>query len=165
MQGETIVALSTPPGESGIAVIRISGREAESILERLSGGTTGWRSHHIRRTNLIDIDGELIDEAMAVLMKGPDSYTGDDVVEIYSHGSLQIISELIETIIELGAVTAAPGEFTKRAFLCGKLDLAQAEAVADLIAAETSISRAASRRRSGRSRKRSANSSRSSRPR
>jgi tRNA modification GTPase len=141
MQGETIVALSTPPGESGIAVIRISGREAESILERLSGGTTGWRSHHIRRTNLIDIDGELIDEAMAVLMKGPDSYTGDDVVEIYSHGSLQIISELIETIIELGAVTAAPGEFTKRAFLCGKLDLAQAEAVADLIAAETKLQR------------------------
>lgn len=141
MQGETIVALSTPPGESGIAVIRLSGREAESILERLSGGTAGWRSHHIRRTNLIDINGELIDEAMAVLMMGPDSYTGEDVVEIYSHGSLQIVSELIETILAHGAATAEPGEFTKRAFLNGKLDLAQAEAVTDLIAAETKLQR------------------------
>jgi tRNA modification GTPase len=141
MQGETIVALSTPPGESGIAVIRLSGIEAESILVRLSGGTTDWRSHHIRRTNLIDTNGELIDEAMAVLMKGPDSYTGENVVEIYSHGSLQVVSELIETMLALGAVTADPGEFTKRAFLNGRLDLAQAEAVADLIAAETKLQR------------------------
>jgi tRNA modification GTPase len=141
MQGETIVALSTPPGESGIAVIRLSGREAESILERLSGGRTGWRSHHISRTNLIDNNGELIDEAMAVLMKGPESYTGEDIVEIYSHGSLQVVAELIETILELGAETADPGEFTKRAFLNGRLDLAQAEAVADLIAAETKLQR------------------------
>jgi tRNA modification GTPase len=141
MQGETIVALSTPPGESGIAVIRLSGMEAERILERLSGGTTGWRSHHIRRTNLTDTNGELIDEAMAVLMKGPDSYTGEDVVEIYSHGSLQIASEVIEAILAMGAVTADPGEFTKRAFLNGRLDLTQAEAVADLIAAETKLQR------------------------
>lgn len=141
MQGETIVALSTPPGESGIAVIRLSGREAESILERLSGGKTGWRSHRISRTNLIDNNGELIDEAMAVLMKGPESYTGEDVVEIYSHGSLQVVSEIIETILDLGAETAGPGEFTKRAFLNGRLDLAQAEAVADLIAAETKLQR------------------------
>lgn len=141
MQGETIVALSTPPGESGIAVIRLSGREAERILELLSGGTIGWRSHHIRRTNLTDTNGELIDEAMAVLMKGPESYTGEDVVEVYIHGSLQIASELIETILSMGAVTAEPGEFTKRAFLNGRLDLAQAEAVADLIAAETKLQR------------------------
>ena len=141
MQGETIVALSTPPGESGIAVIRLSGRGAESMLERISGGTTGWRSHHIRRTKLIDTEGELIDEAMAVLMKGPDSYTGEDVVEIYSHGSLQIVSELIETILALGAATAEPGEFTKRSFLNGRLDLTQAEAVADLIEAETKLQR------------------------
>jgi len=141
MQGETIVALSTPPGESGIAVIRLSGREAAGILERLTGGTTGWRSHHIRRTNLTDTRGELIDEAMAVLMKGPDSYTGEDVVEIFCHGGLQIVSEVMETALELGAVTAEPGEFTKRAFLNGRIDLAQAEAVADLIAAETKLQR------------------------
>ena len=141
MQGETIVALSTPPGESGIAVIRLSGREAESILERISGGKTGWRSHHIRRTNLIDTNGEIIDEAMAVLMKGPDSYTGEDVVEIYSHGNLQVVSELIETVLAHGAATAEAGEFTKRAFLNGRLDLAQAEAVADLIAADTKLQR------------------------
>ena len=141
MQGETIVALSTPPGESGIAVIRLSGREAERILERLSGGRTGWRSHHISRTNLIDKNGELLDEAMAVLMRAPDSYTGEDVVEIYSHGSLQVVAELIETILAFGAGTAEPGEFTKRAFLNGRMDLAQAEAVADLISAETKLQR------------------------
>lgn len=141
MQGETIVALSTPPGESGIAVIRLSGGEAERILERLSGGMTGWRSHHIRRANLTDNNGGLVDEAMAVLMKGPDSYTGEDVVEIYSHGGLQIVSELMEAILAMGAVAAEPGEFTKRAFLNGRLDLAQAEAVADLITAETKLQR------------------------
>ena len=141
MQGETIVALSTPPGESGIAVIRLSGRRAERILERLSGGRTGWRSHHISRANLIDKNGELIDEAMAVLMRAPDSYTGEDVVEIYSHGSLQVVAELLETILALGAETAEPGEFTKRAFLNGRMDLTQAEAVADLISAETKLQR------------------------
>ena len=141
MQGETIVALSTPPGESGIAVIRLSGREAERILERLSGGRTGWRSHHISRSKLIDKNGELLDEAMAVLMRAPDSYTGEDVVEIYSHGSLQVVAELIETILAFGAGTAEPGEFTKRAFLNGRMDLAQAEAVADLISAETKLQR------------------------
>ncbi len=141
MQGETIVALSTPPGESGIAVIRLSGREAAGILERLTGGTTGWRSHFIQRTNLTDTDGELIDEAMAVLMKGPNSYTGEDVVEIFCHGGLQIVTEVMEAALSLGAVTAEPGEFTKRAFLNGRIDLAQAEAVADLIAAETKLQR------------------------
>ena len=141
MQGETIVALSTPPGESGIAVIRLSGREAARVLDRLSSGVTEWQTHHIRRTNIIDTDGELIDEAMAVLMKGPDSYTGEDVVEIYSHGGLQVVSEIIGAALALGAVTAEPGEFTKRAFMNGKLDLAQAEAVADLIGAETKLQR------------------------
>jgi tRNA modification GTPase len=141
MQGETIAALSTPPGESGIAVVRVSGGDAEEILQRLTGGGHEWASHQLYRENIIDEHGDLIDEAMVVLMRAPHSYTGEDVVEISCHGGMQIVSDLMEAILRCGAVCAGPGEFTKRAYLNGKLDLAQAEAVADLIGAETKLQR------------------------
>ncbi len=140
MEGETIVALSTPPGESGIAVIRISGARAGEALDRLAG-TRDRESHRIYHEKLSDEEGRIIDEALVVLMMAPNSYTGEDVAEISCHGGLQVVSEIIEAVMRLGIMPAAPGEFTRRAFMSGKLDLAQAEAVADLIAAETKLQR------------------------
>jgi tRNA modification GTPase len=141
MRGETIAALSTPPGESGIAVVRVSGKGAEEILGKLTRGQSDWKSHHLYRKNIFDERGGLLDEATVVLMRAPHSYTGEDVLEISCHGGMQVVSDLMETILGYGAVAAAPGEFTKRAYLNGKLDLAQAEAVADLIAADTKLQR------------------------
>ncbi len=140
MEGETIVALSTPPGESGIAVIRISGARAQETLDGLTGRKTR-ESHRIYHERLVDEEGRIIDEALVVMMKAPNSYTGEDVVEISCHGGLQVVSEILEAAMRLGVMPAAPGEFTRRAFMSGKLDLAQAEAVADLIASETKLQR------------------------
>ncbi len=140
MEGETIVALSTPPGESGIAVIRVSGARAREALDVLTG-RHDWESHRIYHERLTDEEGQIIDEALVVLMKAPNSYTGEDVVEISCHGGLQVVSEILEVVMRQGVMPAAPGEFTRRAFMSGKLDLAQAEAVADLIAAETKLQR------------------------
>jgi tRNA modification GTPase len=140
MEGETIVALSTPPGESGIAVIRVSGARAREALDVLTG-RHDWESHRIYHERLTDEEGQIIDEALVVLMKAPNSYTGEDVVEISCHGGLQVVSEILEVVMRQGVMPAAPGEFTRRAYMSGKLDLAQAEAVADLIAAETKLQR------------------------
>ena len=140
MEGETIVALSTPPGESGIAVIRMSGERARDVLETIAG-IRDRESHRIYHEKLTDEEGGIIDDALVVLMKAPNSYTGEDVVEISCHGGLQVVSEILEAAMRQGVVPAAPGEFTRRAFMNGRLDLAQAEAVADLIAAETKLQR------------------------
>ncbi|MBN1163361.1 MAG: tRNA uridine-5-carboxymethylaminomethyl(34) synthesis GTPase MnmE [Candidatus Krumholzibacteriota bacterium] len=139
MYGDTVVALSTPPGESGIAVVRMSGREAVKILSGMIPDAHTWETHKIHKRKIRGTDGNLIDEVLAVIMRAPDSYTGEDVVEISCHGSMLIITELIEELIARGAVVAGPGEFTKKAYLNGKIDLVQAEAVADLIAAETRL--------------------------
>jgi tRNA modification GTPase len=141
MDGDTIVALGTPPGESGIAVLRISGPAAVGILDALAPGLGSAASHRLSLAVLGDARGEPVDEALVAVMRAPASYTGEDMVEISCHGSMQVVGDLIEEIITLGARPAAPGEFTKRAFLNGKMDLAQAEAVADLIAAETKLQR------------------------
>ncbi len=140
MEGETIVALSTPPGESGIAVIRISGARAREALDGLAG-PRDRESHRIYHEKLTDEKNRIIDDALVVLMRAPNSYTGEDVVEISCHGGLQVVSEILEAVLRLGVLPAAPGEFTRRAFMSGRLDLAQAEAVADLIAAETKLQR------------------------
>ncbi len=140
MNGDTVVALSTPPGESGIAVIRISGPDAGSILCGMAPAAAHWESHAIHRTILRSGQGrEPLDDALAVIMKAPDSYTGEDVAEIYCHGSMQVVTGIIEDAMARGASPAGPGEFTKRAFLNGRLDLVQAEAVADLISSETRL--------------------------
>ncbi|MGD1047550.1 MAG: tRNA uridine-5-carboxymethylaminomethyl(34) synthesis GTPase MnmE [Candidatus Krumholzibacteriaceae bacterium] len=141
MDGDTIVALSTPPGESGIAVLRISGPAAARLLDALSPGAGSAASHRLSLAVLRDARGEPVDEALVAVMRAPASYTGEDMVEISCHGSMQVVGDVLEEIIALGARPAAPGEFTKRAFLNGKMDLAQAEAVADLIAAETKLQR------------------------
>ena len=139
MDGTTVVALSTPPGESGIAVIRMSGTGAVDILDRMVPSAGSWESHKAYKKTLNKANGEPIDEVLVTVMTAPNSYTGEDVVEISCHGSVHIYSSIIEEAVYLGAEHAAPGEFTKRAYLKGKLDLTQAEAIADLISAETQL--------------------------
>jgi tRNA modification GTPase len=141
MFGDTIIALSTPPGSSGIAVIRISGPEAVPILDRLSPGAGSWTPRTIHECMLKDSGGRFLDNAAAVVMRAPRSYTGEDMAEIYCHGNMNIVSRITEEATVAGARQAQPGEFTRRAFMSGKMDLAQAEAVADLIAAETDLQR------------------------
>jgi tRNA modification GTPase len=141
---DTICAISTPSGVGGIAVIRISGPRAIEIANN------GWRgrslldaaSHTVHLGTILDIDGTPLDQGVATVYRNPGSFTGEDVVELSIHGSRWIQRQLITCLIARGCRLAEPGEFTKRAFAAGKMDLAQAEAVADMIA---SSSRAAHR--------------------
>jgi tRNA modification GTPase len=142
MEGDTIVALSTPPGESGIAVVRLSGPQAVDIVDGMAPGARRGASHKLFRRILRDGSGEPIDEALITVMRAPATYTGEDIVEISCHGSMQVVADLLEESMRRGARLASAGEFTKRAFLNEKIDLAQAEAVADLIASETKLQRA-----------------------
>ncbi|MGB1884820.1 MAG: tRNA uridine-5-carboxymethylaminomethyl(34) synthesis GTPase MnmE [Gammaproteobacteria bacterium] len=135
MSRETIVALSTPPGRGGIAIVRASGDDAAAIAEQLSGRVPVPRFAQF--TALKSSAGELLDEGVMVYYESPHSYTGDDLVEFQIHGNPFIVEQLIAAITEHGARIARPGEFTERAFLAGKLDLNQAEAVADLIAGQS----------------------------
>jgi tRNA modification GTPase len=141
MENDTIVALSTPPGESGIAVVRMSGSSAAAILGAMAPGAASLPSRTLSLVTLGDGSGEPIDEALVAVMRAPASYTGEDMVEISCHGGMQVVSDIVGEAVRLGARIAEPGEFTKRAFLNGKLDLAQAEAVVDLISAETKLQR------------------------
>jgi len=138
---DTIVALATPPGVGAIGVIRLSGSKAIDIVNDIfpSKDLKQQASHTIHVGIVHDTDKEL-DEAVVSLYKAPKSYTGEDVVEISGHGSPFVLQQIINACIQRGARLAKPGEFTQRAFLKGKLDLAQAEAVADLIASNTSAS-------------------------
>lgn len=139
---ETIVALATPPGVGALGIIRVSGKQAIPIVNRLfpSKDLTRQPSHSLHVGYLRQKD-KVLDEVVVSLYKGPKSYTGEDVVEISCHGSPYIHQVVINACLEEGARLAKPGEFTQRAFLAGKLDLAQAEAVADIIASNTEASR------------------------
>ncbi len=135
MSADTIAAISTPPGRGGLGVVRLSGPEALAIVERLLA-----RRLEPRRATwaeLRDAEGALLDQVVATSFPGPGSATGEDVVEISAHGSPVLLQALLEAALAAGARLADPGEFTRRAFLNGRLDLAQAEAIADLIAAHT----------------------------
>lgn len=134
---DTICAISSPPGLGAIALLRITGPRAFATAERLAP-TLPLEPlfRHAYYLPLIDMDGE-IDEGIMTFFKGPNSFTGDDVVEIGVHGSPYIQQRLLYAMIEAGARLAEPGEFTKRAFLNGRMDLSQAEAVADLIASQS----------------------------
>lgn len=136
----TIAAISTPTGEGGVAVIRISGGESHSIARKIfvPAGKSGFSERKLCFGKIIDPEtGETVDEALCVVMSSPDTYTGEDVAEIHSHGGHMVPRKILEILIGLGATLAAPGEFTQRAFLNGKMDLAQAEAVSDIISAQT----------------------------
>jgi len=148
----TIAAISTPIGEGGISIIRLSGEKAFSIVEKLfSKSKDGYKriiigevnSHTIHFGYLYDGDN-IVDEVLVSIFKSPNTYTGEDVVEISSHGGVFVTQKVLGLMIKNGAIHAEPGEFTKRAFLNGRIDLSQAEAVADLIHAKTNEAHASS---------------------
>ncbi|MFV0438598.1 MAG: tRNA uridine-5-carboxymethylaminomethyl(34) synthesis GTPase MnmE [Desulfopila sp.] len=138
---DTIAAISTPPGSGGIGVIRISGEKALAVLQRLFRPAVGdcvYASHHLNYGHIVDpVSGRIVDEVLAVYMRAPRSYTREDVAEIHCHGSFLVLEEVLELILAAGAILAAPGEFTKRAFLNGRIDLTRAEAVIDILSART----------------------------
>jgi tRNA modification GTPase len=143
---DTIVALATAHGSSAIAVIRLSGPKSFSIVEQFFCGKNGnkktiqdKKSHTVHFGTIVHQD-IIIDEVLVTIFKGPNSYTGQDSIEISCHGSVFIQQQLLKLFLSAGARMAQPGEFTMRAFLNGKLDLSQAEAVADLIASNSAIS-------------------------
>ncbi len=138
---DTIVALATPPGQGALGVIRLSGPAALAIADAVFlpaklSAAAGYTLHFGKVAQ--PGSSEIIDEVLASVFRGPRSYTGEDTVEFSGHGSPFVLSRLLEALMRAGARLARPGEFTQRAFLNGKLDLAQAEAVADLIGAESS---------------------------
>ena len=129
----TIVAPITPPGEGAVGIIRLSGSQSTFILDSVFSGRkalSDMASHHLYR-------GCLVDDVMVVIMRAPHSYTGEDVVEIHCHGGSQVLRGVLDLLMDGGAQMAAPGEFTQRAFVNGRLDLAQAEAVIEVIRARS----------------------------
>lgn len=146
MNSNTICAISTPPGSGGIAVIRVSGENALSIsdkvfkfknLEERLADKAGYTVHF---GNILDKKNQIVDEVLATVFRSPHSFTGEDVVEIACHGSVYIQEQILQLLIENGCSLARAGEFSMRAFSNGKMDLSQAEAVADLIASTTEAS-------------------------
>lgn len=138
----TIAAIATAPGEAGIGIIRISGYDSFDILKKIFRFRSGKRIRDIepRRLvygNIVDDNDEIIDECMAVYMKATHTYTGEDVVEIQCHGSIISLKKILSLVLKSGAALAERGEFTKRAFMNGRIDLSQAEAVIDIIKAKS----------------------------
>lgn len=145
---DTIAAIATPPGRGGIGIVRVSGPGALQVAERVGGVTPPPRQ--AKRAKFRSAQGELIDEGLVLYFPAPASYTGESVVELHGHGGVVVLQALLDACLQAGARAAEPGEFTRRAFLEGKLDLAQAEAVADLIdAASREAARSAMRSLSG----------------
>ena len=137
MRKDTIAAIATAMTNSGIGIVRISGDEAFDIIKKIYRGKNNKdlskvKSHTIHYGYIMDGE-ETIDEVLVMIMKGPHSYTGEDTVEIDCHGGVFVVKKILETVIKYGARPADPGEFTKRAFLNGRMDLSQAEAVIDVI--------------------------------
>ena len=137
---DTIAAISTPPGEAGIGLVRLSGPRAAAIARtifRPHRPRRSWRSHQLYLGHIVDPHGEIIDEVLLTWMQAPHTYTREDVVEINCHSGYGVLSRLLALVLEQGARLAQPGEFTQRAFLSGRLDLTQAEAVLEVIRART----------------------------
>ncbi|WP_297429620.1 tRNA uridine-5-carboxymethylaminomethyl(34) synthesis GTPase MnmE [Clostridium sp.] len=142
---DTISAIATPIGEGGVAIIRISGEKALKIASKIfkpknSYDIEGMKTYTMKYGNIIDLESnEIIDEVILSYMKAPNSYTGENVVEINCHGGIVSTNSVLNQVIKAGARLAEPGEFTKRAFLNGRIDLSQAEAVMDIITAKTEL--------------------------
>lgn len=135
--GETIAAIATPPGEGGVAIIRISGHQAFAIAEKVyAGPLKSYRSHTAHYGKIVDAKKNKVDDVLLLVMRTPRSYTGEDTVEIHCHGGSLITRRVLEVVLEAGARAARPGEFTFKAFMNGKIDLSQAEAVQELIGAK-----------------------------
>ena len=149
MESTTIAAIATPPGSGGIGIIRISGASSQTILSdifRSSGGrftqgfsaSTRMHSHRLYMGHIVDSGSNTrVDEVLAVIMRSPKSYTTEDVVEIQSHSGYIVLNKILKLVLEKGAHLAEPGEFTRRAYMNGRIDLTQAEAVIDIINART----------------------------
>ena len=128
---DTIAAVATPPGRGGVGIIRVSGKACQAIAEKILR-----KPLNIREATYLpfyDLAGNILDQGIAILFKGPNSFTGEDVLELQGHGGPVILDMLLKEVLNAGARIAKPGEFSERAFLNDKLDLAQAEAIADLI--------------------------------
>lgn len=145
MKGDTIAAIATAMTNSGIGIVRISGEDSLEIMDQIYKSKNSKKilsqmpSHTIHYGYICDED-KIIDEVMILIMKAPNSYTTEDTVEIDCHGGILVMKRILETVIKYGARLAEPGEFTKRAFLNGRIDLSQAESVMDLIQAKNNIS-------------------------
>ncbi|MBQ1614406.1 MAG: tRNA uridine-5-carboxymethylaminomethyl(34) synthesis GTPase MnmE, partial [Selenomonas sp.] len=142
MQGDTISAIATAQGEGGIGIIRLSGGEALTVADKMFRPASGksildYPSHRAVYGTVVDEEGRTVDEAMAIIMKAPHSYTKEDVVELQCHGGVMPLRKTLALTYAHGARPAEGGEFTKRAFLNGRLDLSQAQAVMDIITAKT----------------------------
>jgi tRNA modification GTPase len=142
---DTICAVSTPPGEGGIGIIRVSGKDAVAVSSRVfrpkGGPVDAAETHTLRYGHVVDpSSGEIVDEALLSVMRAPATYTREDVVEINCHGGMMPLWRTVNLLIASGARQAEPGEFTKRAFLNGRIDLTQAEAVMDVISSRTELS-------------------------
>ena len=139
LTGDTICAVSTPQGRGGIAVIRVSGPQSLDIVQRCWHGKplADMASHTVHLGRLTDTAGDVLDQAVLTLYRSPNSFTGEDVVELACHGSTWIQQQLVQTLIDAGCRHATAGEFTRRAFANGRMDLSQAEAVADVIDAQS----------------------------
>lgn len=138
---DTIAAIATPPGEGGIGIVRLSGAQALPILERIFAPMRPgrWLPFRMRLGRVVDPAGGMLDEALAVYMRAPTSFTAEDVVEVSCHGGPLVVARVLAEVLAQGARLAEPGEFTMRAFLHGRIDLAQAEATLDVIQAKTSV--------------------------
>jgi len=139
MDADTIFAVASGAGRAAIAVLRLSGPNSRTLLAALCGRLPPPRRVALRR--LRDIDGVELDQAMVVFLPGPGSYTGEDSAELFLHGGRAVIGGVADALVALGARPAEPGEFTRRAFLNGRMDLTEAEAVHDLVSAETAAQR------------------------
>lgn len=134
---ETVAAVATPPGEGGVAIIRISGKEALPVAAKIfTGPIHTYASHTAHYGQIINAAGEHVDDVLVLVMRGKRSFTGEDTVEIHCHGGSLITRRVLEVVLKAGARAAMPGEFTFKAFINGKMDLAQAEAVQELICAK-----------------------------
>ncbi len=137
--GETIVAVATPGGTGAVALLRVSGPEAAGVIGRACGRDAPFEDRRATLATLRATDGSVIDHVLVTRFVAPRSYTGEEVVEVSTHGGRLIVRRVLERLMECGARAAGPGEFTERAFLNGKLDLTQAEAVMDLISAQSDL--------------------------
>lgn len=134
----TIAAIATATGRGGVGIVRVSGVQAGPVLAHIvPDWPLSFPSHQLRLSRLVNSSGELLDEALVTIMRGPKSYTGEDTVEFHCHGGPIILRRVLDACLDAGARIAEPGEFTQRAYLNGRLDLTQAEAVADLINASS----------------------------
>ncbi|MFH1334623.1 MAG: tRNA uridine-5-carboxymethylaminomethyl(34) synthesis GTPase MnmE [Pseudomonadota bacterium] len=132
---ETIVAVATPPGRGGVGIVRVSGAQSQAIAKSITKKTLKPRYTYF--SSFYNETDDVLDQGIAVFFNGPQSFTGEDVLELHAHGSPVALDRIVKSILKLGARMARPGEFSERAFLNGKIDLAQAESIADLIDATT----------------------------